>query len=84
MKIAEENHFQLAGYKFQADKECTRAPRVTRVGLVQNAIVKGTEEDVNVQRDALHQRMTSIIEAAALAKVNVLCFQEAWSMEMSL
>ena len=49
------------------------------LGLVQNAIVKNTDEDVVVQRDGLFQRMIPIIEAAALAKVNVLCFQEAWS-----
>ena len=78
-KIASENDFELAGYVFEAEPECTRSPRIVRVGLVQNRIVKCTDEDVNVQRDALHQRMTSIIEAASLARVNVLCFQEAWS-----
>ena len=53
-------------------------------GLIQNAIVKSTDEDVLVQRDGLHQRMASIIEAASLAKVNVLCFQEAWSKYLYL
>jgi len=80
LKIAEDSNFQLAGYRFEADKESTRSPRVVRIGLVQNAIVKNTDEDVCVQRDGLHQRMTSIIESASLAKVNVLCFQEAWTM----
>jgi len=79
-KIAENSDFQLAGYCFEADKESTRAPRVVRIGLIQNAIVKSTDEDVVVQRDGLYQRMIPIIEAAALAKVNVLCFQEAWTM----
>jgi len=79
-KIAEKSDFQLAGYRFEAEKENTRTSRVIRLGLVQNAIIKSTDEDVLVQRDSLHQRMVPIIEAAALAKVNVLCFQEAWTM----
>ena len=79
LKLAEANDFQLAGYKIEADQEATRPPRVIRVGVVQNVIVQPTHEDVTVQRDALHQRMTSIIGAASLAGVNVLCFQEAWS-----
>ena len=54
------------------------------LGLVQNAIVKSTDEDVVVQRDGLYQRMIPIIEAAALAKVNVLCFQEAWSKKFKI
>ena len=54
------------------------------LGLVQNAIVKNTDEDVVVQRDGLYQRMIPIIEAAALAKVNVLCFQEAWSKKFKI
>ena len=52
--------------------------------MVQNAIVKSTDEDVVVQRDGLYQRMVPIIEAAALAKVNVLCFQEAWSKKFNI
>jgi beta-ureidopropionase len=79
VELAGKNDFQLAGYQFEAEPESTRAARIVRVGIIQNSIVKSTSEDVIVQRDALHQRMTSIIEAAALAKVNVLCFQEAWS-----
>merc|ERR1711953_466244 len=78
--LATQENFQLSGYRFEADKESTRSPRVTRIGLVQNRIVKAPCEEVLDQRDALYKRMTSIIQAAALAKVNVLCFQEAWTM----
>lgn len=77
--IARENDFQLAGYKFRAESEDTRSPRITRVGLVQNKIVKPTSDPVTVQRDALFDKMKGVLEAAAAAKVNVLCFQEAWS-----
>merc|ERR1712122_419138 len=78
-ELATQENFQLSGYRFEADRESTRSPRITRIGLVQNRIVKAPCEEVLDQRDALYQRMTSIIQAAALAKVNVLCFQEAWS-----
>ena len=78
--LADTHNFQLVGYQFAAEKEDTRAPRIVRVGLVQNEIVvKDTSENVVVQREALYQRMAEIIKAAALAQVNVLCFQEAWS-----
>ena len=83
-ELATQENFQLSGYRFEADKESTRAPRVTRIGLVQNRIVKAPCEEVLDQRDALYKRMTSIIQAAALAKVNVLCFQEAWSKPQCL
>ena len=78
-ELAANEDFELAGYQFEAAPEATRSARVVRVGVIQNAIVKSTSEDVVSQRDALHKRMTTIVEAAALAKVNVLCFQEAWS-----
>jgi len=79
--LADTNHFQLVGYQFTAEKEDTRASRVIRLGLVQNEIaLKDTSESVNAQREALYQRIGIIIEAAALAQVNVLCLQEAWTM----
>ena len=78
--LADKHNFQLSGYRFVAEKEETRASRIVRIGLIQNEIViKDTSENVNVQRDALYQRMAVIMEAAALAGINVLCFQEAWS-----
>ena len=78
--LADTNHFQLVGYQFTAEKEDTRTSRVVRLGLVQNEIaLKDTSENVNAQREALYQRIGIIIEAAALAQVNVLCLQEAWS-----
>ena len=59
--------------------EDLRAPQIVRVGIVQNAIVEPTTAPVSQQREAIHNRMREIIEIAALCKVNVMCFQEAWS-----
>ena len=77
---AEENGFQIAGYSFSASRESLRAPQLVRVGLIQNKIVKPTTCDVKEQRTGLFQRIEKIIDAAALAGVNVLCLQEAWTM----
>jgi len=81
IKRAEELDFQLAGYAFdQAAIESTRPPRKVRVGLIQNKIVKGTDEDVTVQRDALFARVGEMISVAAECGVNIVCLQEAWTM----
>jgi len=81
IKRAEELDFQLAGYAFdQAAIESTRPPRKVKVGLIQNKIVKGTDEDVTVQRDALFARVGEMISVAAECGVNIVCLQEAWTM----
>ena len=48
-KKADELEFQLSGYKFAATSEVTRAPRIVRIGLVQNKIVIPTAAPVNEQ-----------------------------------
>ena len=55
-------------------------PRIVRVGLIQNKIVRPTTDPIEEQRRAIHQRIADILEVAAKAGVNVACFQEAWSM----
>ena len=50
-----------------------------RVGIIQNRIVRPTTDPVMEQRDAIHKRIESILEVAALCGVNVVCLQEAWS-----
>ncbi|XP_037089937.1 beta-ureidopropionase-like [Pollicipes pollicipes] len=72
--------FELAGYKFTADAEETRPPRVVRVGLIQNQIVLPTTAPVTAQREALWARVAQMVKAAAQCGVNVVCFQEAWTM----
>ncbi|XP_065889908.1 beta-ureidopropionase-like [Dysidea avara] len=79
-KKADELEFQLSGYKFTATPEITRAPRIVRIGLVQNKIVIPTTAPVNEQMAALHKRLQDITEVAALCGVNVICYQEACSM----
>lgn len=46
---------------------------------MQHAIVKPTTDSIQVQRDAIHEKIARIIEAAAASNVNILCLQEVWS-----
>ncbi|PSN55002.1 Beta-ureidopropionase [Blattella germanica] len=77
-KISENYDFEIQGYRFGARAEQLRTSRTVRVGLVQNRIVLPTTAPLNAQREAIHERLANIVEAASLCGVNVLCFQEAW------
>jgi len=72
--------FEVAAYKVPTRLEQMRAPRLVRIGAVQNKIVVPTDKPVLEQITALHQRIKVIIESAAQCGVNVLCLQEAWTM----
>lgn len=77
--IAAENGFEVKGYRFTAKQEELRQPRVIRVGAIQNAIVLPTTESVPKQREAIWEKIKTMIKAAAAADVNIVCMQEAWS-----
>ncbi|XP_073419862.1 beta-ureidopropionase [Dendrobates tinctorius] len=77
---ASQQGFELKGYMFDAAGEQLRRPRVTRVGLIQNKIQLPTSSPVAEQVNALHRRIAEIVEVAALCDVNIVCFQEAWTM----
>lgn len=77
--MAEDRNVELKGYIFEAKPEDLRAPQIVRVGIVQNAIVEPTTAPISQQREAIHSRIREIVEIAAICKVNIICFQEAWS-----
>ncbi|KAE8634549.1 hypothetical protein XENTR_v10002347 [Xenopus tropicalis] len=79
-QAASKEGFDLQGYLFEAAQEQTRRPRTVRVGLIQNKIQLPTTEPVTEQISALHRRIAEIVEVAATCGVNIVCFQEAWSM----
>lgn len=54
-----------------------------QIAAVQNSIVRPTTDPINVQRDAIHAKIQKMVEAAATAAVNIICFQEAWSKLLS-
>ncbi|CRK93358.1 CLUMA_CG006899, isoform A [Clunio marinus] len=79
-KIAEKNKFEVKSYQFDALSEDSRSPRIVKIGAIQNSIVASTSEPISKQRDAIHQKIGNIIDAAGADGVNILCLQEAWPM----
>ncbi|KAI5614125.1 beta-ureidopropionase, partial [Silurus asotus] len=80
LNLALERDFDLQGYVFEAAPEQLQAPRIVRVGLIQNKIVLPTDAPVIDQITALHKRVGDIVEVAASCGVNIVCLQEAWTM----
>ncbi|XP_053204512.1 beta-ureidopropionase-like [Panonychus citri] len=71
---------ELKAYKFNAEIEQLRSPRLVRVAVVQNASPLAPSDPVDQQRLALHKRISSITSLASKAGVNIICFQETWHM----
>ncbi|KFM75790.1 Beta-ureidopropionase, partial [Stegodyphus mimosarum] len=80
LKSANEKNVDLKGFKFDAEPESIREPRIVHVGIIQNAIVAPTDAPIPKQREAIHERIKEIVEIAAQCNVNIICFQEAWTM----
>lgn len=80
LAISKESSFDLQAYRFNAEPEMMRAPRIVRVGLIQNSIVLPTTASFSEQRKAIMQKVKCMIEAAGVAGVNIVCLQEAWTM----
>lgn len=47
--LAKQHDFELAGYVFDAQPETARAPRVIRIGSIQNKIILPTSAPVTEQ-----------------------------------
>lgn len=48
-KLAEAHDFEIKAFKFDSAPEHTRAPRIVRVGAIQNAVVLPTTDPVQNQ-----------------------------------
>jgi len=79
-EFADKENFEVAMYKFTAAKEALREPHIVRIGLIQNGIVLPTSDPIDKQYKAIEARIEKILEAAGKLGVNVVCFQEAWTM----
>lgn len=73
----------LQAFRFIADKELMREPRVVRVGLIQNSIVIPTTSPFSDQKKAIFNKIKTIIDAAGASGVNVLCLQVGQAQEKS-
>jgi len=78
--MAKKHNFDVRNFKFKAAPEQTRAPRIVKMGLIQNAIVRPTTDSVQNQYQAIQDRVELLIDAAGAMGVNVICLQEAWHM----
>nr|CAB3267520.1 beta-ureidopropionase [Phallusia mammillata] len=76
--LSKDKIFELQGY--EVPNVSTQSPRKVTIGLIQNQIVAPTDAPIPDQIEKLHKRIGDITEAAALCGVNILCFQEAWTM----
>eukprot|EP00884_Botryococcus_braunii_P017411 jgi/Botrbrau1/4353/Bobra.105_2s0002.1 len=79
-QLATDADFDLKAFSIRAAEEQLRAPRVVRVGLIQNAVVVPTTAPFDEQYNAIVERVSQMVEAAGKAGVQVLCLQEAWTM----
>ncbi|KAF3850630.1 hypothetical protein F7725_012402 [Dissostichus mawsoni] len=80
VSAASERDFELQGFGFEASPEQLRPARRTRVGLIQNQIVLPTDAPILDQITAMHSRVGEMVEVAAMCGVNIVCFQETWTM----
>lgn len=76
---AKEVNLELSGYGFLNKPEQLRSPRIIRVGAFQNKLPLPPSTPILEQRNALYSLAKNAITCARLAKVNIFCFQEAWS-----
>jgi len=77
--IADAHGFDIEMYKFEAGQE-RRAARRTKFGVTQTSVKAPTDAPVGDQVDALLQYHETLVEAAAAAGTNIICFQEAFTM----
>ncbi|XP_066300681.1 beta-ureidopropionase-like [Branchiostoma lanceolatum] len=80
VKLAEARKFELAGYGMQVVQEQLRPARMVRVAAVQNKVILPTSAPIAEQVAALHTRIAEVVEVAAMCGVNIICFQETWTM----
>lgn len=78
--LSSQHDFDIQAFRFSADKELLREPRIVRVGLIQNSISLPTTAPFLEQKKAIFQKLKPIIDAAGASGVNILCLQEAWMM----
>eukprot|EP00793_Prasinoderma_coloniale_P000075 PRCOL_00005583-RA len=78
---AKAGDFDVLAYKFNAAPEQKRAPRVTRIAMIQNACTHPTTAPYLEQQRGIMRRVAEMLDAAGAAGVNVVCLQEAWNMQ---
>ncbi|XP_048135741.1 beta-ureidopropionase-like [Rhodamnia argentea] len=78
--LSSARDFDIRAFRFTAEKELLREPRVVRVGLIQNSIDLPTTAPFLDQKSAIHDKVKPMIDAAGASGVNILCLQVTWMM----
>lgn len=73
-------NYEVEAYRIDAQEEQLRPPRIVRIGVIQNAIQRPTNDPIKDQRLAIHNRVGLMLDSAGKAGVNIVCMQEAWTM----
>ncbi|KAK8659710.1 hypothetical protein V6N13_029904 [Hibiscus sabdariffa] len=73
--FSSKHDFDLQAFKFSADKELFREPRVVRADLIQNSIALPTTAPFLDQKKAIFENLRPIIDAAGASGVKILCLQ---------
>ena len=76
----DDGSVDVRSFAIGAQPEQLAAPRNVVIGAIQNAWPCSPCDPLQQQRDAIHKRMASLVEAAGAAGVQILCLQEAWPM----
>ncbi|OMO63503.1 Carbon-nitrogen hydrolase [Corchorus olitorius] len=66
--LSSKHDFDLQAFRFSADNEFLREPRVVRVGLIQNSIAIPTTAPFSDQKKAIFEKLRPIIDAAGASE----------------
>lgn len=69
----------MKAFHIKAREETIRKPRIVKIAALQNSIQASTSASIIEQRNALWHKIQLMIKGAAMANVNIICMQEAWS-----
>nr|XP_022905032.1 beta-ureidopropionase [Onthophagus taurus] len=80
LNVKSDENIEIKSFRFSAEKEELRNPKIVRVGLFQHRIPLETWASIQKHREALQELAKKAIHLAAEGGVNIFCFQEAWNM----
>lgn len=74
-EMSSQGNFEIKAFKIGAAAEQRRAPRIVRLALIQNSIVKPTTDPIVVQYKAIEDSVRKMLDAAGAMGANIACLQ---------
>lgn len=79
-ELGEKSDFEIRAFKMRRGAAEDRRPaRIVRIAAIQHPIYAATTEKVDVQYNAIEEKVGELVDAAGAMGVNVLGLQEAWT-----